>query len=118
MGRYEIRTRTWSSGPVGVASTHRQRRLGMRYRVSTAGLALGARSVHTFGMTTPISVIACNRIGRVIRAARLRPRRIFFAARAALIVEVLTPALPEKGERVEVFRLGEEPGDWSLETGA
>ncbi|MEX2323027.1 MAG: hypothetical protein WEA29_04570 [Acidimicrobiia bacterium] len=100
---YEMRTPTWSSGPIRVASTRRHRRFGLRRTIGTAvGLALKARSVHTFGMARRISVVACDRSGRVLRAQRLRPRRLFYTARAALIIETFAPELPKVGDIVEV----------------
>lgn len=100
--RVEIRAGEWSSGPVEVARSRRDRRHGLRDARRSSGLALTARSVHTFGMHRPISVIACDRNGRVLRAERLRPRRVFFAPGAALIIETFEPGLPKVGATVEV----------------
>jgi len=57
------------------------------------------RSIHTFGMTTPIRVVALDAKGLVLRTRIVPPPRIFFAPRARWLVELPVGAAPEAGDR-------------------
>ncbi|HUG75666.1 MAG TPA: hypothetical protein VMM81_08385 [Acidimicrobiia bacterium] len=54
-------------------------------------------------MARPITVVACDRNGRVLRAKRIKPRRLFFVPCAALIIETFRRELPKVGATVEVW---------------
>lgn len=73
-----------------LAATRSARRRGLRRRDAMEGALVlrPCRQVHTFGVRFPIDVAHCARDGRVVRVARLRPRRVSrIVLRAAFVIE-------------------------------
>lgn len=71
--------------------TRRERRRGWlgrdRIEARDALLLERCRSVHTFGMCVPITVVFLDRSWRVIRVVRARPGRLLFCRRARRVLE-------------------------------
>jgi uncharacterized membrane protein (UPF0127 family) len=71
--------------------THRERRRGWlgrdRIEPRDALLLERCRSVHTFGMRVPITVVFLDRSWRAIRVVRTRPGRLLFCRRARRVFE-------------------------------
>jgi uncharacterized membrane protein (UPF0127 family) len=75
---------------VDAPTTRRERRGGLRRRSPGphgAMLFERCRSVHTFGMEVPITVVFLNRSWRVIRVVRASPGRIVVCLRARHVLE-------------------------------
>jgi hypothetical protein len=102
----------WGSGPLLVGATRWRRWRGLRPRPEAAGVLLRARSVHTFGMQVPLTIVSLDAAGVVRRTARLRPRRIFLDLHARWIVELPPDRdAPQVGVRLRVRpMLGGCPG--------
>lgn len=83
--RVDLVTMGWHLEAVAVLRTHRERRIGMRNGNLEAAL-LSARSVHTFGMTSPIWIIDLGRSGTVHRVRHLPPRRAVLSG--PLVLEI------------------------------
>jgi len=107
---FEVSTGCWSSGPLRVLTTRRDRRLGLTPSPGPFGALIRGRSIHTFGMTAPIGVIALDAKGVVRRARIVPPSRAFFAPRARWIVETPGGAVPEVGETAVVACRGRASG--------
>jgi uncharacterized membrane protein (UPF0127 family) len=102
----EIRSDEWASGPLRVAGDRRSRRRGMRPRPGRHGLVLGARSMHTFGMRTPIGVVAVDSTGRVVASRVVPPRRVWTVRSAAAMIEVAAAGgLPKPGTMLTALRV-------------
>ena len=97
-----LHTASWSSGPLTVARTGRERRLGLRPVPGPFGLLIRCRSVHTFGMRVPIAAIAIDAAGVVLWSGILLPRRVVAVPRAAWFAETAAGPVPAAGERMEV----------------
>ena len=78
----------WSAERPG---TRRERRRGWlgrdRIDPQDALLLERCRSVHTFGMRVPITVVFLDDSWRVIRVVRARPGRLLFCRRARRVLE-------------------------------
>ncbi|HEX9978212.1 MAG TPA: hypothetical protein VGB41_06235 [Acidimicrobiia bacterium] len=94
-------TPTWSSGPLAIARTRRERLLGLRPMPGPFGLLIRCRSVHTFGMWVPIAAIAIDAAGVVLWSGVLPPRRVVAVPRAAWFAETAAGLVPAVGEQVE-----------------
>jgi hypothetical protein len=84
----ELVSPEWSSGPVAVARSFRQRRKGLAPRPQSCGLLLSGRSVHTFTMTVPLLVVALDAGGQVLSHRVMPPRRIFTMWQARHMLEL------------------------------
>jgi hypothetical protein len=84
----ELTTGGWSSGPVAVAVTFRDRWRGLRPAPAGCGLLLRARSVHAFGMKTDLLVVGIDSHGIVTDTRTLRPGRIVMLPAARFILEL------------------------------
>lgn len=85
-----------SSNPIPLARgfLKRLRGLGPDPTVGST-LMLRTRSVHTFGLRTPISITAIDKTGRVIDAQIVHPNRLYLNRRARWVLEgVGTRPLP------------------------
>ena len=89
----------WSAERPG---TRRERRRGWldRDRIDPLDALLleRCRSVHTFGMRAPITVVFLDRSWRVIRVVRARPGRLIFCRRARRVLECHVGANLHLGE--------------------
>jgi hypothetical protein len=86
-----------------LARSRRAKRRGLTGRDAVEGAFVlqGCRSVHTFGMRFPIDVAFCDRSGRVVYTATLRPRRVSkVVRRAAFVIEGQAGCLDRWGLRV------------------
>ena len=73
-----------------IAEDARARRRGLlgRSRIEGALVLRPCRQVHTIGMQVPIDVIWCDRDGRVLRVATMRPWRVSRVVwRARFVIE-------------------------------
>ncbi len=90
----------WRSGPVEVATTFRQRLIGL-IRNPGHGLLIRSRSVHTVGMHDVIGLVGLGRSGLVVRTATVRPWRVVQWPAVTWILEVPTERdLPPPGSRL------------------
>ena len=97
----------WRSSPVRIVTRRAARRWGLLPAPGPLGLLLRARSIHSFGMRTPLGWVAFDGAGTVLAAGVLRPGRIVWVRRAAFILE--QPAhlgLPLPGTRVSLQAAG------------
>lgn len=78
----------WSSGPVAVAVTFRDRWRGLRPSPTGFGLLLKTRSVHSFGMRTDLLLVGIDGGGTVIDTRTLRPGRIVTLPAVRFILEL------------------------------
>jgi hypothetical protein len=94
----------WSSGPLLIARTARQRRRGVRPAVGPFGAMLATRSIHGWGLGAPLRWLGLDRSGTVVAVGVLHPRRLIQAPQPVRwIVETpewITPA--PIGERARV----------------
>ena len=100
--RITLRNEHWELGPVTLATTFRQRLVGMRSDRNGA-LLVHAGSVHGRGLTDPLRVLHFTRTGRFIGHDVLAVGRIV-RARAYWILEIpMTAPVPENGAQVTVL---------------
>ena len=85
--------------------THRERRRGWlgRDRVDPQDALLleRCRSVHTFGMRLPITVVFLDSSWRVIRVVRAQPGRLLFCHRARRVLECHIGAAVAVGDTLD-----------------
>jgi uncharacterized membrane protein (UPF0127 family) len=84
----EFRSNGWSSGPVAVAVTFKDRWRGLRPSPADFGLLLKTRSVHSFGMKRDLLLIGLDARGTVIDTRTLRPGRIVTLPTVVFILEL------------------------------
>lgn len=87
-------TRDWSSPPVLVARTFRQRKKGLKPTAGGMGMLIRGRSVHGLGMREPLLAIGLDRERRVVGVRILRPRHLVFIRTARHIMELPIATLP------------------------
>ena len=87
-------TPDWSSPPVLIARSFRQRKKGLRPTADGVGMLLRGRSVHGFGMAEPLLSIGLDRERRVVGFRVLLPHRIVLIRRAKEILELPIGPLP------------------------
>ena len=75
--------------------------IGREPAPSEALLFERCRSVHTFGMRTPITVFFLDREWRVVRVARAPSGRVLFCRRARRVIECHIGADVRVGDRLE-----------------
>ena len=84
--------------------TRRERRRGWlgRHRIDPRDALLleGCRSVHTFGMSVPITVVFLDRSWRVVRVVRTPQGRLLFCRRACRVLECHIGAAVRVGDRL------------------
>lgn len=99
----ELTAEGWSSGPIFVAATFRERLVGL-LGTDGHGMLLRARSVHGFAMRYRIKVVALDASLKVIACSVLAPWRVltFWEARWILELPIEQP-FPKVGQ---VLRLG------------
>jgi hypothetical protein len=86
-----------------LAESRRAKRRGLTGRDAVEGALVlqRCRSVHTFGMRFPIDVAFCDRAGRVVYTATMRPRRVSkVVRRSAFVIEGQAGCLDRWGLRV------------------
>jgi hypothetical protein len=77
-----------ASAEVATSRAARRRGLLGRDEIDGALVLEPCRQVHSFGMRVPIDVVWCDRDGRVLRIASLKPRRVSRPVlRARFVVE-------------------------------
>jgi uncharacterized membrane protein (UPF0127 family) len=112
---------------VEIPESRRERSRGLTGRSSLKPgdgmLFLRCRSVHTFGMRFPITVVVLDRNLHVLRVKTLPPNRLLWPAQKARnILECAEGILPAVGERAELRSVGdeleEEEADESAHDGA
>lgn len=89
---------------VEVPITLRERRRGLRGRSigpHQAMLFERCRSVHTFGMRVPITVVFLDRSWHVIRVVRTRPGRLLYRRRARRVLECHIGAAVRVGDHLD-----------------
>ena len=97
-----LRNEQWELGPVTLATTFHQRRIGMRSDRNDS-LLVHSGSVHGRGLTDPLRVLHFTRAGRLIGHDVLAVGRIV-RARAYWILEMpMTVPVPENGAQVTVL---------------
>ena len=96
----QLTDRTWRSGPILVALGFHRRLRGIRAVPPGWGVLLRGRSVHTLGLSSPLTVITLDGSGRVRRAGRVPPGRVLMDPGAVWIAE-----LPPAGRPPGVGRL-------------
>jgi hypothetical protein len=98
-----LRTASWSSGPVLLAITFRERRRGLCPRPAGRSMLIRGNSVHGIGMEEPLTVIGIDPGGRVVGVRRLRPRTLVVMPGARWLLEqpVELPA-PRRGEVLSI----------------
>lgn len=93
----------WTAHGVLRARSFRERWRGVKSIPEDAGLLLQTRSVHGFGMHTPLRVVAVTPRMRVYAVRRLLPRRVMFFLRARFVLELpLEADAPLIGSRLEI----------------
>jgi hypothetical protein len=86
-----------------VARGFRERLVGLRDPQGADSLLLKARSVHGFGMSHPLNVVALGPGLEVLDVRRLRPNRVVTVPAATYLLEIPeTVAPPPVGARLEV----------------
>jgi hypothetical protein len=91
----------WSSPPLVLAGSMRQRLVGLRPWSLGHGLIVAGATVHGIGMVEPLGVVALDRAGRVVAARLLAPGAALHLEGAAVTIEV--PGghpLPQVGVRL------------------
>ena len=83
----EATTGSWSSGPLLVARSHAERRIGLRPVCGPYGLILRGSAVSGFGMMRPLRVVGVSSKGAVVGSAALHPGGTVVMLRAALMME-------------------------------
>ena len=96
-----------ASAEVAASRAARRRGLLGRDHIEGAFVIRPCRQVHTFGMRVPIDALFCDADGRVLRVARLAPRRVSRPVlRARFVVEAAAGAADRwrvaPGDRLEV----------------
>ena len=94
----------WRSGPLLLAVGFRRRLRGIRGVPPGWGVLLRTVSIHTFGLSYPLTVITLDGLGRVRRAGRVPPGRVVLDPGAVWIME--TPSAgrpPGAGRLVQVL---------------
>ena len=84
----------WSSPPVWIAQTFRQRWKGLRPKSAGHGMLIKGGAVHGFGMREPLLAIGLDDWRRVVGLRILHPRRAIRIRRAEEILELPVGALP------------------------
>ena len=84
----------WSSPPVLIARTFRQRTKGLTPATAGYGMLIRGRSVHGLGMREPLLAIGLDRERRVVGVRTLRPRHVVFIRTARHIMELPIGTLP------------------------
>ncbi len=84
---------SWSV-PVEMALDRRARLHGLAPATTDRGLVLRTRSVHGFGMRTPLAVLVLDAAGTVIDRALLRPWTVVVAPAATWITEIPATVVP------------------------
>ena len=101
-----LRSGDWTSPPLRIATTRRQRRRGLTPVPGPCGLLLQTRSVHGFGLMSPVAYLTIEGGGVVGRVGTLCPGRIVMSRRARWFAEIPAGSpLPELGSMVTVDRL-------------
>jgi hypothetical protein len=77
----------WRSGPLLVARSWSERLGGVRGLPDGWGVLLAARSIHTFGVRSPLAAAGLDRAGTVIWSRAVPPGRVV-ATRAAWVLEL------------------------------
>ncbi len=96
----------WTSPPLLIAVTRRQRRRGVAPVPGPFGLLLRTRCIHGFGLRSPLECVAIDHRGVVRWSGRLLPRRLVASRRAGWFAEFPAgSSLPEPGSLVTVDRL-------------
>lgn len=92
----------WSSGPVGIARTFRERWKGLRPRPLGHGLMIQTSSIHTFGMRSPLCLVGLAAGQRILWSRLVVPRRVVGDRRVHWMLE-LDPGLgvPPSGATLE-----------------
>ncbi|MCL1601294.1 MAG: hypothetical protein M3112_07140 [Actinomycetia bacterium] len=99
-GAVHIRADDWSIGNVTVLASRAERYIGIGPMADRSVLLL-TRSVHTFSMKKPISIIVLDLAGTVVRAGVVHPRRIEWFHALRWVVETRNGvALPRPGTEV------------------
>jgi uncharacterized membrane protein (UPF0127 family) len=84
----DLRSPGWVGARVGVAETFLDRLMGIRSAAGREGVLLRVRSVHTFGLSKPISVFSTSRDGTVVEVRTLRPNRVAVFRGAEHLIEL------------------------------
>ena len=93
----------WPGVVASCADTFQDRLLGIRARDSKSAVLLATRSVHSFGLNTPLRLVGLDKGMRVVGTRRLRPNRIAYISGASFILELdEDTTAPRTGTRVEV----------------
>ncbi len=96
---------TVGSGSAERPGTRRERRRGWlgRDRIAPRDALLleRCRSVHTFGMRVPITVVFLDGSWRVIRVVRAPPGRLLFCRRARRVLECHIGAAVRVGDHLD-----------------
>jgi hypothetical protein len=79
----------WTSGPVRVALTARERLSGLAPAPGRLGLLVAAGSVQSLTMRVAVGVVAIDRIGIVVRVFRLDPGLVVRVPEAVWMLETL-----------------------------
>jgi hypothetical protein len=104
MERIGLSTSTWKVSGY-MARTLADRLLGVRRAPAGAVVVISARSVHGFGLRSPLEVVGLDAGMRVVATATLRPNRVVLFRSARTIVELPSgQPVPERGDLVEVTR--------------
>jgi hypothetical protein len=95
-----LRADGWSIDAVRILGTRSERYFGIGPR-GDGPVMLLTRSIHTFNMKRPISVIVADSRGTVLRVGIMRPRRMIRFAAARWVVETEAAAkLPSPQMRI------------------
>ena len=96
----DLRADGWSIDTVRILGSRSERYFGIGPR-GDGPVMLLTRSIHTFSMKRPISVIVADSGGTVLRAGIMRPRRMIWFAAARWVVETeATSKLPSPETRI------------------
>ena len=87
-------TPDWSSPPVLIARTFRERRKGLTRAPAGQGMLIAGRSVHGLGMKEPLLTIGLDRERRVVGVRILRPRHLVFVRGARHMLELPIGTVP------------------------
>jgi hypothetical protein len=105
MRRIRLVSDSWSSEAVQPSSFFERLR-GLIGQPHAVRLLFETSSVHTLGMTRPISVVVIGKDRRVLRAQSLQPNRVIYEPMARFILEMPdAAALPEVGALVEIVNV-------------
>jgi hypothetical protein len=99
----------WSSTPVWIAKTFRQRWKGLTPTSDGHGMLMKGRSVHGFGMREPLLAVGLDDQTRVVGFRVLFPRRVVWIRGATRILELPVGAMPPPHGAVLTWERGGSP---------